>query len=229
MKNKRPEPIATKRKPKRGPAQEAPADPPTTAELYMRAQRTSHLELGERRGDVDRIIAAGLSGGLGMTLFRLLGEYQMLDHTIKVSSPSNDRRTHRLLIYMDLGSLYGAKQALWGYAEMLAAKNDYAFKEDALRALVGRCIDVFLDTLCGTCSGARVTGAYGGIQPPCRDCRGTGKRDCSIGKTLEEQAFAGRLLRDMEAMASEAEQHSRLNLRAVDAAKRKIEEDARSA
>lgn len=48
----------------------------TIGERYSAATESSHLKLGERRGDIDLIIAAGLvPDGLASTLFRLQVEY----------------------------------------------------------------------------------------------------------------------------------------------------------
>jgi hypothetical protein len=50
--------------------------PPGIAERYSSAIDSGNLRLGERRGDVDMIIAAGLApNGLASALFRLLVEY----------------------------------------------------------------------------------------------------------------------------------------------------------
>jgi hypothetical protein len=200
-------------------------EPPTTAELFIRAN-TPGRDLGvkERRGDVDRIIAAGLTAGLGMMLFRLVNEYHSLDKTIKVSSPSNTRTTHRalVLIHMDMGSLYDTKHAVADFAIKLAAKRGWVLAETVVRKIVGRCIETFLDDICDACNGAKVTGLYGGPQPPCKACKGTGNRHSAIGEDAMERAFAFRLLREMEQMTWDAEADSRKNLRAVDAAKRLI-------
>lgn len=203
--------------------------PPSTAEMYLRATCTSHLELGERRGDVDRIIAAGLTGGLGMRLFRLVNEYQGLDRTIKVSMPSNSQVTHRalVLVHMNMTSLYEAKHALFEYAQKMAARRGWEIAEDVMRKLVGKCLDSFLDDICGHCSGAKVTGAYGGPQPTCRQCKGTGKHSGHIGTSPNETAFGYRLLHEMEQMTYDAEDGLRRNLRAVDNAKDWIAEQTR--
>lgn len=51
-------------------------DRPTLGERYSSATESSNLKLGERRGDVDIIIAAGLvPDTLGSTLYRLQVEY----------------------------------------------------------------------------------------------------------------------------------------------------------
>lgn len=204
--------------------------PPTTAELYLRATSTSHLELGERRGDVDRVIAAGLTGGLGMRLFRLVNEYQGLDRTIKVSMPSNSQATHRalVLVHMNMTSLYEAKHALFEFAQKLAARRGWEIEDAAMRALVGKCLDAFLDDICSQCNGAKVTGAYGGPQPTCRQCKGTGRLSRNIGLNIVQAAFAGRLLGEMEQMTAEAEVGLRQNLRAVDSAKEWISEQAKT-
>jgi hypothetical protein len=51
-------------------------DAPTIEERYARAMRSSHLEVTEHPGDVDKIIAAGwIRDGLATTLYRLRMEF----------------------------------------------------------------------------------------------------------------------------------------------------------
>lgn len=71
-----------------------PRDPMTMAERYSAAIGTSHLEVKERRSDVDLIVAAGWThrdgGGLGVALYRLrtewdaaAGEYRMAQRHLR--------------------------------------------------------------------------------------------------------------------------------------------------
>lgn len=54
-------------------------DKPTVGERYSSAVESSNLKLGEKRGDVDFVIAAGLvEDGFGLTLYRLMTEFDQV-------------------------------------------------------------------------------------------------------------------------------------------------------
>ena len=68
-----------------------------TAERYARATRSSHLRMTEEPGDVDTIVAAGMSReNMGTSLLRLQTQYDSTSRT-----PANNSLTEHLLILMD--------------------------------------------------------------------------------------------------------------------------------
>lgn len=202
-------------------------DRPTMGERYIAAVESSNLKLGERRGAVDTVIAAGLVPGLGPRLWRLIEEYVRLDKTLKVSQPSADGKTHRAFIYLNLPGLYEIKFQLLDIALELARRRRYDIDDDDIRKIVGRCIESFLDDICGHCNGAGVIGQYGGPQPICRPCQGEGRRSVNIGQGPLEASFAKALLAAMDGIMSTAEVDMKSNRRAVDEAKKWIEEQGK--
>ena len=202
---------------------------PTLAELYSAATESGNLRLDDvRRGDVDIIIAAGLTEGIGMRLLRLVQEYQGVDETMKVSVPTANPQTHRLLVLSEMSSLGATKQNLLDHAEELVEKDRYALEPDVVRQLVGRCIEVYLHDICDHCHGAKVTGLYGGWQPDCRPCHGTGKRRMSIGRSSVESSFARALLSFMDSQVEAARLGIQQNRRVVVDAKQWLTEQVKA-
>ncbi|AKJ28804.1 hypothetical protein [Caldimonas brevitalea] len=75
------------------------SDAPTTAERYTRAMNSSHLEVEDKPGDVDKLIAAGwIREGLATSLYRLRAEFDQaggdvrrVERTYKVMQQEIDR------------------------------------------------------------------------------------------------------------------------------------------
>lgn len=203
--------------------------PPTIGERYSAATESSNLKLrSERRGDVDLIIAAGLSAGLGIRLWRLVDEFEKLDITIKVTVPTDDPRVRRALVYLDLPGLYEAKFEVFDHALILAARRGFCIPDGDIRILVGRCIESFLDNVCHGCKGTKVTGLYGTRQLQCRTCNGSGLSSSSIGNSDAERAFSRDLLDEMDKLLRDAEYEIRFNRKAVADAKDWIDQQAKS-
>lgn len=182
---------------------------PTTGERYAAAIEASNLKVSSlTSGPVDVIIAAGWCGDtMGASLFRLRAEYDAVRADILVAG--NDSLTDHLLILMRLKTLAPVKQRLWSLAQKQAEVVGFDRPEAAARAIVGKCLDVFLDPNCRPCEGRGFTGGggrgYEGPQVICKRCKGTGKRSGEIGRDEHERSFAGRLLVLMEQSTNAAE------------------------
>lgn len=173
--------------------------PPTVAERYTTATRSSNLRVAERRnGDADVLIAAGWSDDtLGSLLYRLHAEFDAVRAEVR-QGPLN--QTERLLILGRLKTLRETKVALGAFAIQQATRRAYMQPDNVVLQLVGRVLDVHLDPLCHHCDGRGfVGGAHRGEkQVLCRPCRGTGHRKEWVGKDPSERWFARHLLCEMD-------------------------------
>jgi hypothetical protein len=136
----------------------------SVAEKYLRAARSSHLEMKVEAGDLDVLIAAGMvQCGIGTDLIRLRSER---DSTSKLPGA-------RLAMPL-LKSMGRTKERLTRYA---ADELHLDASSEALAAIISRVIDLYLDPTCQPCSGTGKTGAYGAAMPMCQACRGSTRRD----------------------------------------------------
>jgi len=93
-------------------------------EKYARAISTSHLEVKSYllpAGDVDTIIAAGMSEPLGVLLVRLRTEWDAI--SVREAKEAADSLTARVLILMHLRSLAPVKQAIQSFALCKSASH----------------------------------------------------------------------------------------------------------
>jgi hypothetical protein len=225
---------------------------PTIGERYSRAIESSNLKVGERRADIDLIIAAGFSrDGLAATLLRLQVEYDSVraghraaemtlrTRRAKATEQKDPGRaeqmlktaegaalTEHLLILMHLRSLREAKQRFGEFAVIQATRHRFMRPDQDALAVAGRVLDVWLRPTCDHCEGRGFNGdpRRGEVQALCRPCRGSGHRRDSIGKDDAERGFASRLLMELDAKLHEAQRDIRTNLNAVEEAKARIAE-----
>lgn len=173
--------------------------PPTVAERYTTATRSSNLRVAERRnGDADVLIAAGWSDStLGALLYRLHAEFDVVRAEVR-QGPLN--QTERMLILGRLKTLRETREALGAFAIQQATKRAYMRADRDVLRLVGRVLDAHLDPLCHHCEGRGFTGGAhrGEKQVLCRPCRGTGHRKEWIGQDAAERWFARHLLCEMD-------------------------------
>ncbi len=229
-------------------------DKPTIGERYSSATESSNLKLGERRGDVDMIIAAGLTkDNLASALYRLMREYDAvrtehraadlmlrsrLAEAARQSNPEKAAElihqaegaalTEHLLILTHLRSLRETKDRFGEFAIQQATKHKFMRNDlDAIR-IAGRVLDVWLRPACDKCDGQPFTAMnYSGeARKFCKPCQGSGLRRESIGRDDIERGFASRLLMDIDAKLHEAELDISRNLNAVGEAKDWIAEQS---
>lgn len=92
-------------------------------------------------------------------------------------------------------------------------------QQTVVLALAGRVLDLVLDPNCYRCEGRGFNGGYDrNPQRICNDmrkggCGGSGKRSTKIGKTKEEDDFAGYLLTEVEIMLARVTREMRERLR----------------
>lgn len=177
-------------------------DKPTIAERYSRAIESSDLRVRETRGDVDVLIAAGWSEGLGTLLYRLMVEFDGVRADVR-RGPLN--QTERLLILSQLKTLPAAREALGHFAIQQATRQRFMQPDTVVLKLVGKVLDVFLDPLCHHCEGRGFTGGShrGEKRVLCQPCGGSGHRRHRIGRTDQEHAFTASLLTDMDCKLAE--------------------------
>ena len=150
----------------------------STIERYSRAISSSHLEVTDKPGDVDALIAAGwIRDGLATMLYRLRVEYDLIDRTAPIRS--NIPATDRVLVLMHCKGLPAAREAMGQFVTAQAARAGLNTTTAEQRRLSGRILDMFLDPLCDACRGVKFkpvpgTGRLSAV--PCVACEGTGAR-----------------------------------------------------
>lgn len=120
--------------------------------------------------------------------------------------------TARALILIKLKTLSSTKDALGGLVVIQATKTRYMKPDkDALR-VAGRCLELWLDPVCASCSGRGFTGGYNGPQHLCRPCGGSKRREFN-GIDDADNRFAKHImaLMDRAADGADAEMKKRLN------------------
>lgn len=163
------------------------------AERYMRAIRSSHLEVEDAPGDIDSILAAGMAREtLGVMLYRLRAESDL----------------HR-----EFGQASVVASAVQSHAITAAKRLRLDRLEAEIRTVADQVLDVFLSPGCPTCSGRGFNGGYGAPQVLCPPCRATGKRVVEYGQDVIEHEFARWLLDDLTTKIQEAERQIRAKQR----------------
>lgn len=148
-----------------------------TAERYLRAIGSSHLELRPEPCDLDMLIVAGwVREGLGTALLRLRAEFD----SVKRHVPGD-----RLLI-TKLKSFRSTRAVLAHFAINEASKRNRALSEDEVVAAAAMTLDAFLDPLCPLCDGRGFTGGYAGPQIRCMACRQSGRRSIAWDPRSED-------------------------------------------
>ena len=175
---------------------------PTIAERYQCATSSSDLRvIDHRRGDVDLLIAAGWSDSLGVSLYRLQGEYDTAAR--EIARMSNE--TDAIMAMSKLKSLTSTRVQLVRFATEAAKRWRVNLEPQVIGILAGQCLSAFLERNCQKCHGTGRVGGYDGRAPGlCRTCKGTGKAKDTIGINPDQRFFAQRLLMLMDAGASEA-------------------------
>jgi hypothetical protein len=190
-------------------------DRPTTAELYSKAINSSHLECTDKRGDVDRLIAAGwVSNTLATMLYRLRVEYEATDASMKVTKTTQDgdRIIKQVQVLMSLNSLHTTKEALGNHAIRQATRRRFMRPDNEVDIITGKVLEHWLSPNCHHCSGRGFSGGFDGPKILCTKCQGSGKRTLHF-KTEAESDFGRWLLSDMERMMANVETEMRRFLR----------------
>jgi hypothetical protein len=230
-------------------------EPATIGERYSRAISSGHLEMRDRRGDIDVVIAAGLSGdSLASNLFRLAVEYDAVrgdhraaedrlkaseDHAAQKCGAEAERITQsakdaaltaHVLSLSQLRSLWNTKQLFGEFARQEATRHHFMRSDKDVSAIAGRVLDAWMRPLCGSCNGRGFSGGShrGEMQTVCRACRGSGQRRDGIGQTEGERRFVGRLLMRISELLALAQREISANRKTVDEAKKMIDEAASS-
>lgn len=175
----------------------------SSAERYIRATRSSHLELKTEAGDVDVLIAAGMADRLGTVLLRCRQEWdagraqlEQADENLAQGHALADREARsvgvgptraallrrnvedealqlRAFILLGMTSLRPAKEALKRHASNRAVRRSMNLQPFEIARCVGHALDVWLDTRCNACEGRGVNGGYGAPQIICQACKGS--------------------------------------------------------
>lgn len=227
-------------------------DRPTLGERYSAATESSDLAVKPTRADVDYLIAAGYAAGLGPALYRLQAEFllarpaldathrwarkqfEMADelrkqkHEEQAKQVSDAARasikTEYVVALINLRSLREVRDQWGPYAIGFAERQRFTKKEYVIRIIAGRVLDLWIDPRCEFCGGRGFTGGEhrGEMQGYCRPCHGAGLRRPSVGNDDSERLFAGRLLLELDKLASDAQGDIRRALRWVEEAKQII-------
>jgi hypothetical protein len=159
-------------------------------EKYVRATRSSHLEMKVEPGDLDVLIAAGMvADGIGTDLIRLRCERDAIS-----------RLPGARLAFPMLKSMARTRARLLKYA---SEESGYSEASVELQAVIGKVLDLFLDPNCVPCGGTGKTGSYGAAMPMCQACRGSTKRE-AIWPNSELEHLAGWLQSQMESKIDSA-------------------------
>lgn len=177
---------------------------PTIGECYSRATESSDLRPKEGRCDIDYLIAAGWAGNrLGSMLYRLRSEFDQVRSEVRPTQALN--LTERYLVLSRLTSLRMTKEALGELAVQHATRMRFDRPDKDVLVIAGRCLEVFLDPLCGHCDGRGFSGGgrheQSGPQVICRPCGGSGRRRNTIGRDDAERRFGGLLFTEMQRAA----------------------------
>jgi len=171
-------------------------DRPSTAERYGSAMQSSHLEVTERAGDVDLLIAAGWArDGLGCQLYRLRAEFDSIN---RLELARADSHAARLMAFSRLTSLRGAMDALDKFAQAAALRKKYRGEPSSIRMIAAKCLTFWMAPHCHHCTGRGVTGGFGAPLLLCRHCHGTGKLQVRLAKTEPGHQFGRALLNLMD-------------------------------
>ena len=194
-------------------------DQPTIAERYATATETTTLKptrANSSAGAVDVLMAAGMCReGLGTRLLRLRAEFDALASEIR--GTGNNALTDTLLVLMQMRTLKTVKEHVGNLARQQAIVLRFHPNPDALAKLTGRVLNVFLDPNCWSCEGRGFTGG-GQAQEPgpmvlCTPCKGSGRRNASLGRNEAERVFAAHLLALLEKSVDHAEHEMRRRLK----------------
>lgn len=148
------------------------------AERYARATVSSHLEWKLESSDIDAIIAAGLiHDGIGPRLMRLRNEFDSISRLPGARNMIPRLKSSAMTI-----------EWLMEFAQSLALKRRMEIDDHALREIVARLVDLFLDPNCPTCDGRGMIGGYGTPQVICDTCSGAMKRQLLWEQDIERFA-----------------------------------------
>lgn len=207
-------------------------DKPTVAERYANATESTDLQLRPRsRGAADMLIAAGLMPEfLGIVLLRLVSEFERSRAHVRCGNqPLN--HAEQVLVLGRLRTLRLAKQSLGRYAEWRATKEAFMASPEEVAKITGRALVAFLNPKCPACEGRGFNGGgrheQTGTQMLCRACRGSGQQRQAIGRSNDEIAFVGLLLKHMDEAMDNASRGIASNRTVVEEAKQAIDEELR--
>ena len=172
-------------------------DRPTMAEQYSRAMESSHLEVTEERGDVDFLIAAGWTGeSLGTDLYRTRMEFDGLNK--RELAQADTSLIARVMALAQMASLAQTKQTLGRFAMAHATREKFNRAPEAIMAITGAALDVWLDPNCHHCAGRGFTGGFSAPMVWCSHCHHTGSRRVRLAKSEDAHQFGRSLLTEMD-------------------------------
>lgn len=173
-----------------------PEDRPSTSERYSSALNSSHLEVTERVGDVDLLIASGWArDGLGCQLYRLRVEFDSIN---RLELARADSLTAKLMTLNKLTMLRPAMRALDDFAQASAARSNLKAEPRTVYLTAGFALDAWISPNCHHCGGRGFNGGFGIPRAMCTHCGGTGKRQVRLGKTEALHQFGRLLLTHMD-------------------------------
>lgn len=197
-------------------------EPVTIGERYRKATVSSNLRPEARRsGDADLLIAAGWADSLGITLYRLAGEFDQVATDLHRA----ETQTDAILVMTKLKTMNQARVALVGFAIESAPRWGVKLDPNIIGVVVGKALSAWLDPNCPKCGGTGTIGGYDGkVAKNCRRCGGSGENHYGLGETEDERAFAHRLISILNAKMREASKILKENKVIVKRVKQEIPE-----
>lgn len=175
-------------------------------ERVIRARNSNHLECDEFDGDIDVVMAAGMSGEpVGSIFARIKAEFDEAHASVKREAPElfaldpstpEGRRARvnlRFAATLRLGNLPQAKAEMIRLAFKVADRHRLDVGAEDMQAVAWQALSIWLDPACSACGGLGTTGGYSGPQQRCSQCRGTKIRRGYSGKTVDESLLIARL------------------------------------
>lgn len=168
-------------------------------ERVIRARNSNHLECDEFDGDIDVVMAAGMSGEpVGSIFARLRKDFDTTHAEVKRIEPGAGAINHRLAATLRLPDLSAGKAEVMRIAMSLAERHRIMLDPDQAAAVTWQALSVWLDPTCGHCDGRGFSGGFLATKQRCRHCRGTAKRIMAVGDSVEEALLITRVVSAMD-------------------------------
>lgn len=116
---------------------------------------------------------------------------KLREASLALQQAAREALTARALAMVHLKTLHEAKQALGAFACYHADRMELPFSGEQILALTGRTLQVWLDAICGACSGRGFNGGYLTPRLLCTQCGATGRAQYRVS----DQDRAGRFIR----------------------------------
>lgn len=188
------------------------------AERYAVASGSSNLKCeGDRRGDLDTIIAAGWSGETaGRILSRARNEFDHAHASIPAESEGRPigAVNRRMLATMRMASLESARRVVRDFAQARCERFGLAIYPEESAKLAWQALSTYLDPACPSCTGRGFSGGYDGPTLRCGHCRETGKRRGFVGNSEAQREFVEAIIVRIEGAVSEFQVETERRLRA---------------